>query len=169
MRSARDLIGLPVLDIVTGKKLGSVKDFLVSPVWTIHGLVLDYRTWFGAARFVEWKSICSVGADAITVNSLKSVKKFKRLPGISYLVYGKEKLTGLPLISAEGIVMGRVEDVYFSPKMEESIVGLELSDGFLTDLLEGRRKIPVPSGARRGEEAITVPYSNREEHEQKLY
>ncbi|MNN92033.1 hypothetical protein D3C81_2102430 [compost metagenome] len=60
------------------------------------------------------------------------------------------------MVSVEGIQMGRLEDVYFSEKMEDSIVGLELSDGILTDLQEGRRRIPVPPGAVRGEDAITV-------------
>ncbi|MNC57930.1 hypothetical protein D3C75_1076250 [compost metagenome] len=60
------------------------------------------------------------------------------------------------MVSVEGIQMGRLEDVYFSEKMEDSIVGLELSDGILTDLQEGRRRIPVPPGAVRGVDAITV-------------
>ncbi|MDF2925041.1 MAG: hypothetical protein K0R57_3955 [Paenibacillaceae bacterium] len=157
MRSARDLIGLPVLDIVTGKRVGTVKDFLISQAWHMHGIVLDYKSWFGAARYVGWGCICSAGSDALIINSKVSIKKFKEIPGTYYLCSGKSKLTGLPLISAEGIQMGHLEDVYFSPKMEDSIVGLELSDGLLTDLQEGRRRIPVPAGARRGEDAITVP------------
>ncbi|MNP56362.1 hypothetical protein D3C76_1510830 [compost metagenome] len=64
--------------------------------------------------------------------------------------------------------MGRLEDVYFSEKMEDSIVGLELSDGLLTDLQEGRRRIPVPAGAKRGEDVITVRTSQPEEYDRSL-
>jgi uncharacterized protein YrrD len=168
VRGARDLIGLPVLDVVTGKRVGTVKDFLVSVTWSIRGIVLDYKAWFNSARYVEWDSVVSIGEDALVINSKKSVRKFKRIPGTYYLCYGRAKLKGLPLISVEGIQMGRLEDVYFSEKMEDSIVGLELSDGLLTDLQEGRRIIPFPAGAIRGEDVITVRTSRPEEYDRSL-
>lgn len=150
------MIGLPVIDAVTGKRMGTVKDFLVSGTWRIRGIVLDYQSWFNSARYVEWDCLISAGDDALVINSRKSVKKLGALPDAAFLCNGKSKLKGLPLISVEGIQMGRLEDVYFSEKMEDSIVGLELSDGLLTDLQEGRRRIPVPPGAKRGEDVITV-------------
>lgn len=159
MRGACNMIGLPVVDIVTGKRIGTVKDFLVSGQWKIRGIVLNYKSWFNPARYVEWSALVSAGDDALIVNSKKSVKKWENTPGTYYLSSGKSKLKGLPLVSAAGIQMGRLEDVYFSEKMEDSIVGVELSDGLLTDLQEGRSIIPVPAGATRGEDVITVPTS----------
>lgn len=156
MRGARNMIGLPVIDVVTGKRVGTVKDLLVSEAWRIRGIVLDFKSWFTSARYVEWGCIISAGDDALVINSRKSVKKLGDLPDASYLCNGKSKLKGLPLISVEGVQMGRLEDVYFSEKMEDSIVELELSDGLITDLQEGRRRIPVPPGAKRGEDVITV-------------
>lgn len=168
MRNARDLIGLPVLDIVSGKRLGTVKDYLVTKDWKILGIVLDYKSWFNAARYVEWKNIVSAGSDALVINSKKSVKKWKQAPGALYLGGGKIHLRGLPLISVEGVQMGRLEDVYFSEKMEDSIVGLELSDGLLTDLQEGRRVISLPAGAICGEDVITVRTALPEDLERSL-
>ncbi len=156
MRSVCNLLGLPVMDIVTGKRIGTVKDVLVTGDWKLRGIVLEYKSWFNSARFVEWNALVSIGEDAVIINSKASVRPFKSFPDTSLLGWGKEKLKGLPMVSVEGIQMGRLEDVYFSEKMEDSIVGLELSDGILTDLQEGRRRIPVPPGAVRGEDAITV-------------
>lgn len=156
MRSVCNLLGLPVMDVVTGKRVGTVKDVLITGAWRLRGIVLEYKSWFNSARYVEWKSLVSIGEDAVMINSAASVQSFKSFPDTSLLGWGSAKLKGLPLVSVEGIQMGRLEDVYFSEKMEDSIVGLELSDGMLTDLQEGRRRIPVPPGAVRGEDAITV-------------
>lgn len=156
MKSVCNLVGLPVLDVVTGRRVGTVKDVLVTGAWRLRGIVLEYKSWFNSARYVEWGSLISIGEDAVIINSAASVRPFKSFPETSLLNWGKTKLKGLPLVSVEGIQMGRLEDVYFSEKMEDSIVSLELSDGLLTDLQEGRRKIPVPPGTVRGEDAITV-------------
>lgn len=157
MRSARALIGLPVMDLQTGKRIGTVRDILVDRSWKIRGIVLDYKSWFNSARYAEWKEIRSFGQDAVMLECRSCIKKYKDLPGYYYLLYGKYHLRGLPLISAEGIQMGLLEDVYFSPKMEDSIIGFELSEGLLTDLQEGRRRLPVPVGAECGEDCIIVP------------
>lgn len=157
MRGARGLIGLPVLEYAKGKRLGTVRDVLVDRGWALRGIVLDYKSWFTSARYVEWKDVRSIGHDAVMVDAKSSVRKFKDVDGIYYLVNGKDRLRGLPLVSAEGIQMGHLEDVYFSQKMEDSIIGFELSDGLLTDLVEGRRNITLPEGALRGDDMILVP------------
>ncbi|WP_438444258.1 PRC-barrel domain-containing protein [Gorillibacterium sp. sgz5001074] len=151
------MIGLPVLDYVSGRRLGTVRDVLVDRAWDMRGIVLDYASWFTSARVVEWKDVRTIGHDAVMVDGKQSVRKYKQVPGVYFLCYGKSRLKGLPLISAEGVQMGHLEDVYFSQKMEDSIIGFELSDGLLTDLQEGRRSIPVPEGAERGEDMILVP------------
>lgn len=151
------MIGLPVMDIQTGKRVGTARDILVDRAWKIRGIVLDYKSWFASARYTEWKNIRSFGQDALMLESRKCIMKYKDVPGIYYLCFGKHCLRGLPLISTEGIQMGLLEDVYFSQKMEDSIIGFELSEGLLTDLQEGRRKLPLPKGAERGEDCIKVP------------
>lgn len=171
MRDARGLIGLPMLDIVTGKRVGTARDMLVDRAWKIRGVVLNYKSWFASARYVEWSSVRSVGQDAIFIDSRKSIQTYKDTPGVYYLCYGKHRLRGLPLVSVEGIQMGLLEDVYFSQKMEDSIVGVELSEGLITDLQEGRRRIPLPKGAERGDDAIVVPvgaFGEQSEQEWKL-
>lgn len=157
MRGARELIGIPVMDLRAGKRIGTVRDILVDRAWRIRGIVLDYKSWFSYARYVEWKDIRAFGADALMIECKACIKKYKDMPGFYYMLYGKSRLRGLPLISTEGIQMGHLEDVYFSPKMEDSIIGFELSEGLITDLHEGRRKLPLPEGVERGEDCIKVP------------
>jgi len=63
-------------------------------------------------------------------------------------------------VTVDGEQLGRVSDVYFSEILGTQIVGYELTDGFIADVMEGRRWLPVPSdldSVMLGENAIIVP------------
>ena len=59
------------------------------------------------------------------------------------------------MISKEGERLGFLEDVYF---MEEvgTIIGYELSDGFFSDIMEGKRVIRADQPPAIGKDAIIV-------------
>jgi len=157
MRAANEFIGLPVYDKETGKRLGKVRDLIVEQDWTVRGILLDYKALFAKARYTEWSDIVSFGEDAIMVKSKSSITKVDLPKDIFFLCMGKHRIKGMPLLTDEGVHLGRVEDVYFSQKMENSIIGFELSEGFLTDLREGRKRLPLPEGAERGKDVILIP------------
>lgn len=163
MRKAYEWIGLPVLDMKTGKRLGKIRDFIIDGDWQAQGLLLDYKQWFSPARYVAWNDVAVFGDDAVMVPDRSAVRKYEPAPGHFFLMMGKRKVKGTPLVTAEGVHLGRVEDVYFSQKMEKRIVSYELSDGFLNDLREGRTRLPIPVGAERGEDVILVPVHRLEE------
>ena len=41
LRKAQDIIGLPVIEIETGKQVGTVKDFLIDHDWHLQGVLLE--------------------------------------------------------------------------------------------------------------------------------
>ena len=59
------------------------------------------------------------------------------------------RLLGRMMISEEGERLGFLEDVYF---MEEvgTIIGYEISDGFFSDIMEGKRVIKADNHLRLG-------------------
>ena len=59
------------------------------------------------------------------------------------------------MITKEGERLGFLEDVYF---MEEvgTIIGYELSDGFFSDIMEGKRVIRADQPPAIGKDAIIV-------------
>lgn len=163
MRKACELIGLPVLDMKIGKRLGRVKDLIIDGNWLAQGLLLDYKQWFAPARYVSWDGVGVFGDDAVMVKERSSVRKYEPEPDHYFLVLGKRKIKGLPLVTEEGVYLGRVEDVYFSENMEKRIVSYELSDGLLNDWKEGRKRLPIPVGAEKGEDVILVPVHHLDE------
>jgi uncharacterized protein YrrD len=62
-----------------------------------------------------------------------------------------------------GNQLGIIEDVYFSKKLGNKIKGFEISEGFISDLTEGRKWLTLPDSVTRGEEAVIVPAHCEEE------
>lgn len=157
MRRAQDIIGLPVIEIETGKQVGTAKDFLIDRDWNLQGLLLETKHWFSSPRFVEWDAIIALGEDAVTIPDEDSVRDLDDADSALFLASGSSKIKGLPVITVNGVQLGLVEDVYFGEEWGRKIVGYELTEGFLSDLKEGRKWLPSPDQVTLGEDAIIVP------------
>lgn len=161
MLKARDVIGLPVINTENGKKLGEVRDLLLGE-WHVKGLLLDPKYWFGQARAIACEGIQSIGHDAVMVADPEAVYTFGdfREQGRLFLS-GKKKLQGLPVVTPNGQQLGYIEDVYFDDKVGKQITGLELTDGFISDITEGRHIVLVNNDAQMGEDAVIVQTDSR--------
>jgi uncharacterized protein YrrD len=153
---ALDIIGLPVIETTTGKKIAAVEDFLLDEDWGLHGILLDSLHWFSPSRCLKWEQI-SCGQDAVTIASEKDIIEFECDPAIHTLLTGKSKIIGLPVITKNGNQLGILEDVYFQQDMGKKVTGLEISDGLISDLREGRKKLPASEEATMGKDTIIVP------------
>lgn len=166
MRKAHDLIGLPVLTVDSGKQIGQVKDLLVGPDWNIRGIMLEVKNWFSSLRYIPWEGIVAAGEDAITIPNETVIREFEHVEECHAFLEGSRKIKGLPVITVGGHKLGVVEDVYLNQNWGKQIVGYELSEGFISDLKEGRRWLPMPASATKGEDAIIVPVHCAQEVEE---
>ncbi len=166
MRKAHDLIGLPVLTVDSGKQIGQVKDLLVDPDWNIRGIMLEVKNWFSSLRYIPWEGIVAAGEDAITIPNESVIREFEHVEECHAFLEGSRKIKGLPVITVGGHKLGVVEDVYLNQNWGKQIVGYELSEGFISDLKEGRRWLPMPVAATKGEDAIIVPVHCAQEVEE---
>lgn len=157
MRKAKDIVGLPIIEIETGRQAGTAKDFLVDSSWMIQGVLLETKHWFSSPKYIAWDELISVGEDAITIPNEVAILQLKETSGLFCMMSGANKIMGLPMITINGHQLGIVEDVYFGEKMDKKIIGYELTDGFISDLQEGRKWLPAPNQITIGEKAIIVP------------
>lgn len=157
LRKAYDILGLPVIGVSNGKRLGTAKDFWLDAEMQAQGVVLETKNWFTAARYIDWDDVVSFGEDAITVHGDWVLRNWEETPDSICLVNGKRKLKGVPIMTVNGQQLGLVEDVYFSENMDKTIIGYELSDGFLSDVTEGRKWLPAPDKTTLGEDVLLVP------------
>jgi uncharacterized protein YrrD len=157
LQKAYDLIGLPILAVDSGKHLGKAKDMLIDENWKIKGIMLDTRHWFTSIRYIEGADIIACGEDAITIPNERAIRNLDQNPSLIAFQSGNRKLKGLPVITVSGQKLGVLEDVYFESNLGKQIVGYELSEGFISDIKDGRKWLAVPDQAIRGEDAIIVP------------
>jgi uncharacterized protein YrrD len=155
MLRAQDVIGLPIYDLAHGKQVGKVVDIMFDGEWQVKGIILESGNWFQKDRYIPISNICAFGEDAVTVSQEQSASCLK-IDDFYRLTTGHNKIKGLPVLTANGHQLGMVEDVYF---MEEvgTIIGYELSDGFISDLKEGRRMLERPEKTMFGKDAIIIP------------
>lgn len=158
MKRARDIVGLPVICVQTGKQCGAVQDVLLDPDWRVAALLLETKTWFSQLTCIEKKDIVAIGDDAVTIAEEGAIRPLESCAsGTAWLLSGDTKVKGLPVITVNGQQLGVIEDVYLEPDQGIQVIGYELTEGFISDLTEGRKWLPMPESVTIGEDAVIVP------------
>lgn len=162
MRRAQDVIGLPVLALDTGEELGCVRDILCDQEWRVLGVLLQEEGWFQSGLYIPLEKIHAVGEDCLTVEGQDAAVSMHDLIASDTvgLVTGKSRLKGKTVYTASGEQLGTIEDVYFSQDWEK-LVAYELSNGWITDVKEGRKRLPAPPSVIIGENNLIVPDAAR--------
>jgi len=145
---ARELIGLPVLTRVGLKRLGRVQEVLVSrDGGHLCGLVLEEGGWVRPRRVLDYQAVRAIGPTQILADE-------------QYLAEEAQTkccrdLFGLPVLTHSGEELGRMDDLHFDPSGGQ-ITAVQLSRGFVDDLLRGKSLTPVHGALQPGEAAILL-------------
>lgn len=161
MRKALDAIGLPILSVASGRVAGMVRDILCDACGRTLGVVMKEASWMQDGMYIPVQAIHSVGEDYLTVHDDAPTPLYtlRNLETIS-LVTGKNRLKGKIVVTKNGERLGTIEDVYFSMNWEK-LVGYEISNGWITDVTEGRKRLAAMDGCMIGVETLIVPNSIR--------
>ncbi|WP_110931816.1 PRC-barrel domain-containing protein [Paenibacillus bouchesdurhonensis] len=154
----QDMIGLSVFDVEGGKQVGKVLDVMLNEDWTISGITLEGKVMFSSScKVVLWEDIVAYGEDAVMIRNQQAVRRWEAENIQLTFISGNGKLKELPVLTEDGTMIGYVADVYFEQDLGNTITGIEISDGFISDLMEGRKMLPFIPGMTKGENAIMVP------------
>lgn len=158
MHRVQNTIGLPIIDASTGRPIGKVKDMWIRPDWTIYGVLTDPPRWkISVAKGVFWEHIRSIGQDYVVISSKLAIRKAPDPDQYYGFSIGCTKLKDLSVITTDGERLGTVTDVYYEPNMGNKVIGFEISDGFISDIVEGRKWFRTPETIMLGEDVIVVP------------
>ncbi len=136
--------GLPVLSLSTGKECGHVLD-LVYENGAVSGFLVDPKGWFTKHLFLPVEKISNIGTDGVMVKDYRTLQPLSKKEKQAFLLkHGKHRLHGTALLTAEGEKLGLLEDVYFLEEVG-TIVGYEVTEGLVADLVEGRRVVKSDS------------------------
>lgn len=158
MRKARELVGLPVVDLTGGEQLGEVRDVLFAATGRFHSLLLERGGLLFAAKVLPKTSIHKIGQDAVTTDARSSIEVLREeMQSLSSLLEGTHAhFVGKDVLTEAGDLLGTVEDVYLDDNLN-TIVGYEISEGFLVDLKEGRKVMRARPNFMIGQDAVLVP------------
>lgn len=148
MPRGSDLNGLSVLAAPNYKRIGQVHEVLLSQDGLrICGLVLDDGGWFHPRRVLDYGAVHQVGETYLVADE-------------SYLLEEGQvrccrDLHGLPVLRDTGEEVGVMDDFYFDPQTGQ-VTALQLSHGFVDDLLNGKSVVSLAGPVRAGEAAIML-------------
>ncbi len=140
LRTFSTVEGLPIIELSGGRELGQVLDLLFSGQ-QVTGFVIDKKGWMNRHLFLAVEDVSSFGQDGIMIDNASKLQPYKTNERQAYpLKQGKEKVRGKSLLTTEGEKLGLVEDVYFNEEVG-TIIGYEVTDGLLADIVEGRKVV----------------------------
>lgn len=155
MERYSEVIGLPILCVDNGKKIGTVKDMIFCPKYREVKAILLERKGCQVSKKVIWlKDIVCMGRDAVIVNDCGCTVRMSEVKNDRELK-DRGMVKGLRVYSKSGEDLGMVEDILFDYKTR-MIEGVEISDGLLQDIVKGRNILPLCGKVEFSEENILV-------------
>lgn len=141
-----------MIEASSGKKLGEVFDLNISTDGVVKGILVQTGAIFKSKYFVPIKHVSSFGPDGIM---LENEQILEPLPPLDYSIEHYDSLDGRMVMTSEGERLGIFEDVYFLEEVG-TIIGYELSNGFFSDISEGKRVVKTDQPPAIGKDAIII-------------
>jgi len=119
--------------------LGEVCDICIGEEGVVTGLLLQVKGFIGKKLRVPIQSISSIGDDGLIIEDSQHLSKYHEQED-EFTMCNGNPLAKKNTLSPQGEQLGLLDDVYFLEK-KGTIVGYELTDGFFSDIKEGKRVI----------------------------
>ena len=156
MQKLRNLFGLPVLITGTGAQIGEVKEVILDlEQAAVRGIVLAGANWFTNDQGVVFEDVFRIGRDALMLRATYAVQELTpaMMPGTVYYLCD---LLDKQIYTDTGVSFGILVDALYDSTTGE-IKAYEISDGLITDLLYGRKIMPLPQAQVVGQERLIIP------------
>ncbi|HEX3028974.1 MAG TPA: PRC-barrel domain-containing protein, partial [Clostridia bacterium] len=142
MERYSEVLGLPVICVENGKKIGIIEDVIFCPkTKETRAFILQRKGCSIDRKVILVKDVLSLGNDALIVNDCTCAKNFKTVKNSEELK-NRGDIQGLKIYSKNGENVGTVKDILFDYRTG-TIEGVEISDGLIQDIVQGRRILPL--------------------------
>jgi uncharacterized protein YrrD len=155
LKKYSEVLGLPVITANDGIKIGNLKDIVFRrDSKAVEAFILEkgFRTING--NVILLRDVLSLGNDAIIIDSpncLLELRNFKK----SYVMRQRAQLRGLRIYTQSGDDLGIVQDILFDYQTGR-VEGVQVSDGWVQDIIQGRNILPFLGKIEIGEENLLV-------------
>ncbi|MCL6634340.1 MAG: PRC-barrel domain-containing protein [Peptococcaceae bacterium] len=126
MKSSQQILGLPVLSIEEGKKIGEVKHLVLNPQrGTLDYLLVEDGAWYLGPKALPFSAVQGIGEFALTIAGRSSLSGISELSGAVDLLEKDLRLPGLKVLSKKGRLVGSISE-YFINEDTGEIAGCQL-------------------------------------------
>ncbi|HVC33711.1 MAG TPA: PRC-barrel domain-containing protein, partial [Chloroflexota bacterium] len=156
MRRARTIIGLPIISLAEGLRVGHVRDLVFDPGdRSVVALVVSEASWRHDAELVPIDKVRNFGRDAVTIFDLDGLIESRTDRDLFELLTADVKLDGLLAMTDGGNFLGAIEEVMLGPRGE--MLAYEISAGFTDDVHRGKCLLPANEALTVGHDVATFP------------
>ncbi|MEW6724617.1 MAG: PRC-barrel domain-containing protein [Bacillota bacterium] len=147
MRRRREVLGLPVIDLANGRRVGDLEELYIDlQSQAVVGFLVTQGRWLVRRYLLKADDVVAVGPDAATIEDREVLVPFSRVARTPF-TYEKQ-LVGKRVLSPHGEDLGTIADVFLDDH-ELKVTAYEISGGLLADLLDGKTvlaAVPVVIG-----------------------
>ena len=148
MKKGREVRKLPVIDIISGQHLGYVHDFKTANYAQLQGLYMISPE--NNLYYLSLEAIAKMGKDAVLVKS-----ELLKLSTGQTEWRDDLGLTERVVLTSSGEVLGQVSDLLIEEDLG-NISGYEITDGYLKDVMLGRKVIATSDILTWGIDTVIV-------------
>lgn len=112
MKKSIEIIGLPVISIVEGTELGTVKSLLINPVDGSVTILIDDSKWYWGAKFLPLAAATGLGEYAITIENSEAILTLTDAPEVEKLIIADLKVIGTKVLTKNGRIHGKVTEFF---------------------------------------------------------
>jgi uncharacterized protein YrrD len=153
-------MGLPIISIATGSQIGMVKDVVFFPTSKkISALIVNVKKLISSSKAIRIEDVVQVGKSAVLVADEKCMFSIDKLPKSPLIKSYQEELLDTQVYTDSGINLGVVQDISFDFELG-MLEEIEISDGIVQDLMDGRKIIPVTESMQLEKGIVIIESKN---------
>lgn len=127
MKTAQQIIGLPVVSIFDGNEIGKVKNVIINASkGTIDFFIIDSGIRSLAGGVIPADRVLGIGEYALTIQQPDDISDIVKIPAAIELMQKNITVTGTRVLTKKGSLLGEAGDIYFNDEESSyNIIGVE--------------------------------------------
>lgn len=126
MKTAQQIIGLPVVSIFDGNEIGKVKSIIINASkGTIDFFVIDSGIRSLAGGVIPAERVLGIGEYALTIQQPDDISDIVKIPEAIELMQKNITVHGTRVLTRKGNLLGEAGDIFFNEEDTYNITGVE--------------------------------------------
>jgi uncharacterized protein YrrD len=126
MKTAQQIIGLPVVSIFDGNEIGKVKNVIINASkGTIDFFVIDSGIRSLAGGVIPADRVLGIGEYALTIQQPDDISDIVNIPAAIELMQKNITVRGTRVLTKKGSLLGETGDIYINDEESYNITGVE--------------------------------------------